>query len=149
MGKSTQPELREIDFGVLNERIGYQLGRAYLRSHSLYLQHMAKFGVASGHFSFLTLAINNPDLSQTELANATGLDRSSVTLIANQLVKMGFIERIEGPNLRTKRISVTEAGREKWHALNQGVIEHEAKICQKLSEKQRQDLFKLLALVAQ
>lgn len=137
-----------INYAILNDLIGYQLGRAYLRSHAKYLKIIAKHGLASGHFSILTLINNNLSLSQTALAKASGLDRSSITLIANQLIKLKYIEKKQGINARTNVLVITEEGKSALKSIEKSVLKHEYEILSELTDTEKEQLLSLLKKIA-
>ncbi len=133
-----------IDFGPLNERIGYQLRRAFFRSNGLFGRLAGQAELAPGQFGVLKLVELNPGRSQTEIAGAAGLDRSSLTQLLDQLVRRGLIERRPGRDRRTVSLHLTAAGAEAVNRAEPKVEEHEAIIRAGLSDAEAAVLLELL-----
>jgi DNA-binding MarR family transcriptional regulator len=126
-------ERASIDFGSLDELVGYQLRRAFLRSNQLFARLAGAAGLAPGQYGVLKLIELNPGRSQTEIAAAAGLDRSSLTQMLDQLGRGGLIERRPGPDRRTVSLHLTDEGARVVEAAAARVAEHEAAIRQGLS----------------
>lgn len=133
-----------IDFGPLDGLVGYQLRRAFLRSNQLFARMTSKAGVAPGQYGVLKLIGLNPGRSQTEIAAAAGLDRSSLTQLLDQLARTALVERRPGPDRRTLSLWLTEAGARTVEAAQARVAEHEAAIREGLTEAEAATLVGLL-----
>lgn len=133
-----------LDYGPLDGLIGYQLRRAFLRSNALFGKLAAPAGLAPGQFGVLTLIARNPGRSQTEIAAAAGLDRSSLTQALDQLAERGFVERRPGPDRRTFHLHATPAGASALIAARARVNEHETAIRADLTEAEAATLLALL-----
>lgn len=133
-----------IDFGPLDGLVGYQLRRAFLRSNQLFARMTSKAGVAPGQYGVLKLIGLNAGRSQTDIAAAAGLDRSSLTQLLDQLAKTDLIERRPGPDRRTLSLWLTEAGARTVAAAEGGVAEHEAAIREGLTDTEAATLVSLL-----
>jgi DNA-binding MarR family transcriptional regulator len=123
-----------MDFGPLDERIGYQLRRAFFRANGLFAKLAGEAGLAPGQFGVLKLVELNPGRSQTEIAAAAGLDRSSLTQLLDQVVRRGLIERRPGRDRRTVSLHLTEEGRSALARAEPRVEEHETILRADLSE---------------
>ena len=121
-----KPAPDPIEFGPLDERIGYQLRRAFFRANGLFARLAGEAGLAPGQYGVLKLVELNPGRSQTEVAAAAGLDRSSLTQLLDQLVKRRLIERRPGRDRRTVSLHLTDAGRAALVRAEPKVAEHEA-----------------------
>ena len=110
----------------LDRRIGYQLRRAFFRSNGLFARLGGEAGLAPGQFGVLKLVELNPGRSQTEIAAAAGLDRSSLTQLLDQLVGRGLIERRPGRDRRTVSLHLTAAGAKAAAKAEPKVEAHEA-----------------------
>lgn len=138
------PDRDPIDFGPLDALVGYQLRRAFLRSNQLFARLAGQAGVAPGQYGVLKLIALNPGRSQTDIAAAAGLDRSSLTQLLDQLGKLSLIERRPGPDRRTVSLHLTEAGARVLDAAGARVGEHEAAIRAGLSDAEARTLVGLL-----
>jgi DNA-binding MarR family transcriptional regulator len=137
-------ERTPIVFGPLDDRVGYQLRRAFLRSNGLFARLGGQAGLAPGQFGVLKLVELNPGRSQTEIAAAAGLDRSSLTQLLDQLVRRGLIERRPGRDRRTVSLHLTPTGGEALSQAEPRVEEHEALLRNGLSDDEVVVLLKLL-----
>ncbi|HWE45213.1 MAG TPA: MarR family transcriptional regulator [Caulobacteraceae bacterium] len=142
-------EKEPLDFGPLDQRIGYQLRRAFLRSNGLFARLGGEAGVAPGQFGVLKLVELNPGRSQTEIAAAAGLDRSSLTQLLDQLVKRRLIERRPGRDRRTVSLHMTDEGRTALARAEPRVEEHEAVLRGELSDAEAAVLLELLTRLLQ
>jgi DNA-binding MarR family transcriptional regulator len=133
-----------VAFGPLDDRIGYQLRRAFFRSNGLFARLGGEAGLAPGQFGVLKLVELNPGRSQTEIAAAAGLDRSSLTQLLDQLVRRGLIERRPGRDRRTVSLHLTPEGSEALGRAEPKVEEHEAILRAGLSDEEVTVLLKLL-----
>jgi len=133
-----------MDFGPLDDLIGYQLRRAFLRSNGLFARLADEAGLAPGQYGVLKLIELNPGRSQSEVAAAAGLDRSSLTQLLDQLARRDLIERRPGPDRRTTSLFLTAAGAAVVAAAAARVGEHEAAIRGSLSDDEAGLLLDLL-----
>jgi DNA-binding MarR family transcriptional regulator len=133
-----------IDFGPLDGLVGYQLRRAFLRSNQLFAGLAGKAGLQPGQYGVLKLIGLNPGRSQSDIAAAAGLDRSSLTQVLDQLARRGLVERRPGPDRRTLSLHLTEEGEKTVAEAAGSVAEHEAAIRGDLTEAETRTLVELL-----
>lgn len=138
----------ELDLGVLNTLLGYQLRRAYLRASNLFAKYMANFDLAPGQYGVLRIIVLNPGRSQTEIAKASGLDKSTLTLTLDHLERNGCVRREPGINRRTFSLVPTDKGITLCDGAHALVEAHEARILEDLTPAEAQTLLVLLKKVA-
>jgi DNA-binding MarR family transcriptional regulator len=136
-----------VAFGPIDHLVGYQLRRAFLRSNSLFTKLAGETGLAPGQYGVLKLIQLNPGRSQTEIAQAAGLDRSSLTQMLDLMAKRGWVERRPGPDRRTVSLHPTEAGVAVCEATGPKVAEHEAAVRGDLTDAEAATLVALLKRV--
>src|SRR5579884_3050389 len=68
-----------VDFGPLAGWIGFNLRMAQESAFQAFSRRSQEIGQSPGRFATLTLIHRNPGISQTELSQASGRDKSSVT----------------------------------------------------------------------
>jgi DNA-binding MarR family transcriptional regulator len=97
-----------IDRGVLTELVGYALRRAQVAVFRDFGRAMAALPVplSPGEFAILVLVERNPDLSQTALARAIGVDRSTLVPILDRLERHGLVMRKPAPRDRRRHALV-------------------------------------------
>lgn len=90
-----------VDLAQLPDYLGYQIRQAQTSVFRDFARMMADVGVAPGEFSLLTTINANPGISQNRLVRAYQLDKSTLSLAINKLVKRGLIRRT--PDERDRR----------------------------------------------
>lgn len=133
-----------IDFGPLDGLVGYQLRRAFLRSNQLFAGMAGKAGLQPGQYGVLELIGLNPGRSQSDIAAAAGLDRSSLTQLLDHLCKRDLVERRPGPDRRTLSLHLTKAGEKTLKEAAGHVAEHENAIRGELTDDEARMLVELL-----
>src|SRR5687768_16275743 len=74
-----------LDHGLLPRLVGYQLRLAQLAVFRDFDRATADLGLTPGRFGMLVLIEANPGVTQSELARAVGLDRSTMVALLDQL----------------------------------------------------------------
>ena len=134
-----------LDWGLLDGAVGphVRLLRNLLTSRSL--TALAPYGLPPGSLSLLTLIHANPGCSQSELAQATGLNKSAVVAILDELERRGLASRGRVANDRRRNsLTVTSAGEEQLHQMFAVQIAQEAPIREELSQAELRQLITLL-----
>jgi DNA-binding MarR family transcriptional regulator len=141
---------RPLDRGVLPTLLGYELRRA---QSAVFADFAATFQAAGevlspGEFGLLVLVERNAGLSQTALARALGIDRSTLVPILDRLQVRGLLVRLRSPtDGRTHALRLTPAG-EKALARFSGLVKaHEKRIASRLSTAETRALIGLLGKV--
>jgi len=67
-----------LDHGVLPDLIGYQLRLAQIAVFRDFERTVGDLGISPGRFGVLVLVDANPGITQSRLAEAVGLDRSTL-----------------------------------------------------------------------
>lgn len=136
-----------LDYGILPGLIGYQLRRAQLAA----FQHFAAAtgGMTPGRFGVLTLIAANPGLSQSDLAAALGIDRSTLVPVIDELEAKHLVARLPSPSdRRTNALHLTREGEASRHECERRVRRHEDDMAGQLTEGERRQLVALLARLA-
>jgi len=123
-----------IDFGDLDDFVGFQLHRARNVAAQVLHKLIAPESVP-GHFPILYLIAQNPGRTQSAIAKAVGLDRSSLVPILNRFEKHGWVQRVpsEGDK-RAHALRLTRAGERKMRDLREKVLSQEDLISDALGE---------------
>ena len=138
----------DLDLGPLPGLLGYQLRLAQLAVFRDFERAAGGLGVSPGRFGLLALVEANPGVSQSRLAHAVGLDRSTMVAVLDQLEDRRLVERRAGPDRRTNGLWLTREGKRLVARLKRRIAEHEARIAGRLSAKERATLFELLRRLA-
>ena len=75
---------------MLRDIVGYNMKRAFMLIHEDYKLNTDAIGLSQRHFTALTLIVENPDMSQSDLARALSVERPAVVLIVDELENPGI-----------------------------------------------------------
>jgi DNA-binding MarR family transcriptional regulator len=88
-------------------------------------------------------------LSQTQLGNALGIDRSTVVAVIDRLEARDLVARQPAPNdRRSHALHLTDTGKTTLRRLTERVRAHERQIARHLSAEEQARLIELLRRVA-
>jgi len=112
-GRSEEAKfLAGISDETLRGFAGYGMKRAFNVVQADLARTLEPFGLRMITFTALILIVDNPDLSQTQLAGALAVERSNLVTIVDDLEKNGWITRNPAPNdRRSHALRATLAGR--------------------------------------
>jgi hypothetical protein len=79
--------------GRLSGRLGFKLRIAGEVSSRAFARRTGNASIKPQHYAILAIAGDFPGVSQTDLGNRCGRDKSSITPAIKQLEKQGLIER--------------------------------------------------------
>lgn len=135
---------------LLPELLGYRLRQAQLGVFRDFVDAMASDGLTPGQFGLLTLIGANPGLNQSRLAEAIGVDRSTMVTALNRLEGRGWIARGPAPtDRRAFAVALTKAGQAVLARSKRRVRAHEKRIATLLTPAERETLMTLLETLAQ
>ena len=145
--KTDQP----VDFGLLNNLIGYRLRRAQLNFFSKFSEVCSDLGISPSLFAIIAIVERNPGLTQTAVAQALGNDRSAMVAAVDKLEKMDVLERRPAVNARRSyALFMTKYGKKFFQTLSGRVMDHEKNMASRLeSEQELEWLLKTLDTLSQ
>ena len=130
--------------GVLPGLLGYRLR---LAQQSVFRDFARAIPEASpGRAGILFLIEANPGVTQSRLAQAVGLDRSTMVGVLHGLE--GLVERRRGKDRRTNGLWLTRNGRALVVNLKQRIRVHERRVAARLTAAERAQLLVLLEKLA-
>ncbi|MDP1978312.1 MarR family winged helix-turn-helix transcriptional regulator [Undibacterium sp.] len=133
-----------IDYGILDELTGYAVRRAQLSIYADFSASLGAYDITPQRFSSLVIVSNNPGISQTRLAEVMGIARSGVVAIIDNFEQAGLLERQDSGDRRSYNLHLTKEGQKQLEKYKQAVKEHDDRVSQQLSVKERQQLRALL-----
>ncbi|MCZ6849092.1 MAG: MarR family transcriptional regulator [Alphaproteobacteria bacterium] len=140
---------KKINHGVLTELVGYGLRRAQAAVFSHFLGSVGKLGVSPGQFGVLVLIKENRGLSQSALAKALGIERSTMVAVIDRLESQGLVERVTSEtDRRSYALALTPEGAELLARVTPLVRAHERQIAARLSAREKVMLMEMLERVA-
>lgn len=141
-----QPE--ELNLDMLPNLVGYQLRLTQLAVFNDFGGGLKDFDISPGRFGVLVLISANPGLTQSSLAHATHLDRSTIVAVLDQLEARGLVERRPSPtDRRSNALMLTPEGKKLLKQLKHLVEAHEERIANALSPEEAVQLMTLLKKV--
>jgi DNA-binding MarR family transcriptional regulator len=131
-----------VDYGELNERIGYLLRRAQVLVFSDFFQAFSGLGISPAQYSILTIIGRNPGLSQTEVADALGIKKTNFVAVIKDLEKRGLVRRKPTPDdKRSFALSLSGAGAALLSQLHTAAEGHEQRVRDLLGPDKYEPLF--------
>lgn len=132
--------------GVLPGLLGYRLR---LAQQAVFRDFARAIPEASpGRAGILFLVEANPGVTQSRLAQAVGLDRSTLVGVLHTLEQRQLIERRRGEDRRTNGLWLTRAGRALAASLKRRIRVHERRVATRLTSAERAQLLLLLEKLA-
>ena len=134
--------------GILPSLAGYHLRLAQIAVFRDFDAALSEFDVTPGRFGLLVLIRANPGLSQSRLAEAIGLDRSSLVPTLNKLESERLVERRAAPaDRRANGIWLTTQGSALLARMQRRVRAHETRLLRGFSAREKSQFIKLLERV--
>ena len=128
--------------GMLPSLLGYRLRlaqQAVFRDFSATIVELSP-----GRVGILLLLDANPGVTQSRLAQAVALERSTMVGVLHALQDRGLIERRRGEDRRTNGLWLTPEGRAAVGRLKRRIQLHERRVAARLSAEERAQLIGLL-----
>jgi DNA-binding MarR family transcriptional regulator len=133
---------RVIASGMLPGLLGYRLRLAQQRVFRDFAKSVAE--LSPGRVGILLLIDANAGVTQSALAQAVGLDRSTMVGLVDKLEERGLIERRRGEDRRTNELWLTRPGRGLVGRLKRRIAIHERRVAARLTAMERAELLALL-----
>ena len=128
--------------GILSSLLGYRLRLAQQTVFRDFADRVAE--LSPGRVGILLLVEANPGVTQSRLAQAVKLDRSTMVGVLHTLEDRGLLERRRGEDRRTNGLWLTPAGRARMARLKRRIEAHESRVASRLSVAERGQLLHLL-----
>ncbi len=130
---------------TLDSLIGYNLKRAYMIVQADFRRALGDDGLTPRIFSVLSLVVETPGITQSELSRMLSIERSGLVAIVDQLENAGFLERIAVPgDRRIQALSPTDSGKTMHASVLKRVRDHEERLFAELSDEERRQIASIL-----
>ncbi len=134
-----------LDLGILAELLGYQLRRAQLTVFQHFASTLGDQNVTPGQVGVLVLVSRNPGISQTALARAVGVERSTLGEAIDRLLKRRLLLRKPAPqDRRSYALRLSASGEKFLDDFVPRLLRHEDDVAGSLSPAERKTLIALL-----
>ncbi|MGN8197440.1 MarR family winged helix-turn-helix transcriptional regulator [Salinisphaera sp. RV14] len=129
----------------IRTRLPYLLARAHQRQLDVLARHTAAFDIAGRDYAVMLLLEAHPRLWQSQIAEALGLDRTTVTYLVDGLEKRDWVARQRDPaDRRAHVVGLTDAGEQALADIKPAVIEAKKELLAPLSDDEQDQLRDLL-----
>lgn len=119
-----------------------------MQADRLVSEGLAQMDARKWHYAALVALNESGPVSQAELSRRTGIYRSDLVSVINELAERGFVERAPDPADRRRNvITVTERGRGHLERLDKLITELQDDVLAPLTRPEREQLTDLLARV--
>lgn len=150
MAKSASDHDFDVESSDLEDLIGYNLKRAYVIVQSDFRDALGKDGLSARVFSALSLTVEYPNITQSELARMMGIERSGLVAIVDELEERGYLQRAPVPgDRRVQALVPTDGGRQAYAAAIEVVRTHEHRLFEGMTEEEKSTLLTLLKKIRQ
>lgn len=138
-----------LDYGVLDELLGYSLRRAQVAMFIAFHEATRGMNVTPPRFTALVVIGANPGISQTTLGNVLGIARSGAMLLTDWFEGRGLVERRRRPgDARAWGLHLTRKGERLAERMKRRVLELDRKRTPGLTPRDRRELLRLLDKLA-
>lgn len=132
--------------GSLTGNVGFHLRLAQLAVFKDFDSELVDLGVSPAVYSVLEVLQQNPGLTQSKLASAVRLDRSSMVPMLDKLGQRGLVERrASTADRRHKHLYLTAAGTKLLRQADKLVGKHEKRVSAAFTATEKQTLLELLS----
>jgi DNA-binding MarR family transcriptional regulator len=132
----------------LSARTSYLLGRAASRVQALGERDLEPLGITPREYSVLAVLADRSPLSQTQVAETLGLDRTTILKLGASLERKRLVVRTRDANdARAYAVALTPAGDRLRAAAFELLLACEARFLAPLNRSERKQLHDLLARV--
>lgn len=136
---------RTVGLGSLDDFVGFHLRIAQIKVFRDFERELADLGVTPASFSVLEVLRSNPGATQSKLAHAVHLDRSSIVPMLDKLEGRGLLSRrASTTDRRNNHIYLSVEGEALLSAAMLRVREHERRVTAKLTTTEKKALLILL-----
>lgn len=148
-GKNGESTVESINFGPLATWVGFNLRMAQEATFQSFSRRSQEVGESPGRFATLTLIARNPGISQTELSQAAGRDKSSLTPVIEDLVRRGLVERKRlDHDRRAYCLTLTRDGKKILAQLTRAARRHERVLDGLIGHRDRKRFIQILKKIA-
>ena len=121
------------------------LSRAHARAQAILTEAFADAGVRGYHFRLLAALDQHGPSSQADIGRATGIDRSDVVAMLDDLTAWGLARRDpDRADRRRNVVTITDDGRSRLDELDTVLAGVQAAVLEPLSDRERTALLRLL-----
>lgn len=134
----------------LDNSPAHLLRRATQYANDVYASEVGEDALTARQFAVLLTVEENEGLSQTDLVNLTGIDRSTLADMIGRMLKKDLLRRRRtDDDARANSVSITGSGKRALSTVLARVRKAEDKVLSPLPSGKRADFIKMLTLIAE
>lgn len=137
-----------ISLGPLERSIGYALRRAQLAVFAEFNRVIGKYDLRPAQFSVLLVIGENPGLTQMQVGEQLGIQRTNFVALFRELEERGLARRAPGSDRRSYALFLTEAGEDLMRRVRRAHAAHERRVVAAIGEEARDQLLATLRKLA-
>jgi DNA-binding MarR family transcriptional regulator len=142
---STSGRRRGLNLGPLAKLLGFRLRRAQLVVYEDFRRGAPAAQLAPGQLGILVLIDENPEMTQQQLCEGIGVDKSTFAISLDRLADRGLLRRVRSEDDRRRNsLRLTAKGKATLKAMLVHVERHERRVFAKLSAAERAQLMEML-----
>jgi DNA-binding MarR family transcriptional regulator len=127
---------------------GYLIRRCRQVAAAIFAQEAAAFGITSQQYTTLRALVEHRRLEQTQLCEATALDRSTIATLLVRLEEKNLVRRAPAPADRRKNhVELTDAGERLVREMEATVARVQERILAPLAPEERLPFTRMLARI--
>jgi MarR family transcriptional regulator, lower aerobic nicotinate degradation pathway regulator len=133
----------------LDNSPAHLLRRATQYANDIYANEVGEEALTARQFAVLLTVDSHEGLSQTDLVNMTGIDRSTLADMIGRMLKKDLLRRRRtDDDARANSVSITSSGKRALSSVLNRVKKAEEKVLSPLPSGKRGDFLKMLTLIA-
>lgn len=129
-----------------DNRIGKLTAVIHRKSQSFYTKELKIYNITSSEYPVIFKLSSGDGITQDEIVNDLGIDKSAVTRIIKSLIDKGLIERNrDKADKRCNRIFLTEKGKQAIIPIKKSIERWNGIITKNMSDEEEKELKMLLS----
>jgi DNA-binding MarR family transcriptional regulator len=153
-GTRQEPEAHEgrrgLNLGPLAKLLGFRLRRAQLAVYEDFHRDSPVSQLAPSQLGILVIIDENPEMTQQQLCEGIGIDKSTFAISLDRLADRGLLRRVRSEDDRRRNsLRLTAKGKATLRAMLVHVQRHERRVFARLSAIEREQLMALLKKVGE
>ncbi len=141
---------RGVNLGPLAKLLGFRLRRAQLAVYEDFLRDAPIPQLAPSQLGVLVVIDENPDMTQQQLCEGIGIDKSTFAISLDRLAERSLLRRVRSEDDRRRNsLRLTAKGKAAVKAMLVHVERHERRVFAKLSAVEREQLMAMLKKIGE
>ncbi len=143
--KETEKRKRDVDFGGLDDSIGFLIRIAQISVFEHFLEAQSKYGLKLGAVTVLILIESNPGIRHGVLARSLHIKLAHMTKLIKSLESKGLVTRSNPESdRRSVELTLTEEGKEFVGMMRPMMLDYDKTSLDGLSQQELKQLKSLL-----